>query len=152
MSSLFLAVTATAIGVIWLYHKLSGLLPTDDIIVQHYYHFESKKERKCREILEKIYNKPFIRVRPNFLKNPKTGHNLEIDCYNDELKIGLEYCGIQHYKYPNFIHKSRKEFEDLVERDRIKDILCKHYGVYLIRVPYNIPDDQLESYIRSKLP
>lgn len=150
MSSLFLTVIMTTIGVIWLYNKISELLTPD--IEQRYYHFESKKERKCREILERIFNKPFIRVRPNFLKNPKTGHNLEIDCYNDELKIGLEYCGIQHYQYPNFIHRTRKEFEDLVERDRIKDRLCKEHGIHLIRVPYNIPEDQLEGYIRSRLP
>jgi hypothetical protein len=32
-------------------------------------------------------------VRPDFLKNPATGRNLEIDCFNNQLKIGLEYQG-----------------------------------------------------------
>ena len=30
-----------------------------------------------------------------------TGKSLELDCYNVEYGVALEYNGIQHYKFPN---------------------------------------------------
>ena len=58
----------------------------------------SKGEQKCKETLEKIYGKEFLCVRPDFLRNPETNRKLELDCYNEELKLAVEYNGIQHYK------------------------------------------------------
>ena len=60
--------------------------------------FYSKKQKLCNDILEEYYNKHFFSVRPNWLKNYETGYNLELDCYNDELKVALEYNGEQHYE------------------------------------------------------
>ena len=51
---------------------------------------ESKGERICKEVAEKIFKRPFDKIRPDFLKNDKTGRNMEIDVYNDELKLGIE--------------------------------------------------------------
>lgn len=112
----------------------------------------SKREEKCREILERIYQRKFPNIRPSWLKNPETGRLLEIDCYNDDLKIGLECNGIQHYVYPNFTGQSKKEFEAQIRRDNYKVDCCDSNGVYLITVPYNVPDNQLEKYIRRYLP
>ena len=52
---------------------------------------ESKGEIECKRVLEKIFNKSFNKTRPSFLNNKITGgnYNLEIDCYNDELKLGV---------------------------------------------------------------
>ena len=43
---------------------------------------ESKGEIECKRVLEKIFNKPFNKIRPQFLNNMVTGgnYNLEIDC------------------------------------------------------------------------
>lgn len=112
----------------------------------------SKKEEKCRRILEKIYFKPFPSVRPDFLKNPATGKNLEIDCYNDKLKIGLEYDGAQHASYNPFFHrKGPIEFTYQAKKDEFKTKTCKDRGICLIRVPHWIPDSDLENFIRNKL-
>lgn len=111
-----------------------------------------KKEEKCRQILEKIYNKTFPSVRPDFLKSPATGKNLELDCYNSEMKLALEYDGSQHSKYnPYFHRKGVSDFSYQVARDQWKDIICKKEGITLIRVPHWVIDYDLESYIRGKL-
>jgi hypothetical protein len=114
--------------------------------------FSSKGQKLCREIMEEIYGKSFGCARPSWLKNPETGGILEIDCYNDQLKIGVEYNGIQHYVYPNVYHKSLVEFKNQVRRDQYKLKKCEENGVYLITVPYNIPHSKIREYIMEHLP
>jgi hypothetical protein len=99
-----------------------------------------KREEYCRFILETIYNKPFKKVRPNWLKNPKTGHNLELDCYNEELKIALEYNGEQHYNENAAYSKGKEWFQEQQFRDQYKYKICKERGIKLIVVPYYVDD------------
>ena len=114
---------------------------------------ESKGEIECKRVLEKIFNKPFNKIRPNFLNNPVTGgdHNLEIDCYNSELKIGCEYNGQQHYKYIPFFHKNKEAFQNQQYRDELKRRMCKEEGILLIEVPYTVRVEDIESYIKKEL-
>lgn len=112
----------------------------------------SKGEEICRNVIEEIYQKKFPCVRPNFLKNPETKRNLELDCYNDELKIAVEYNGIQHYKWPNFTGHSKEEFINQIRRDKFKLQTCDENGVYLITVPYTVPHDKIKDYIIERLP
>ena len=94
-----------------------------------------KMERYTKEIAETIIGKPFEKVRPGWLAN-KSNNNLELDMYNDELKLAIEYNGIQHYKYEKFFHKSKEDFEARVAADELKVKLCKKNHVDLIVVPY----------------
>lgn len=111
-----------------------------------------KFEEECRSILEKIYNLPFTSVRPSFLRNPITNHNLELDCYNDELKLAIEYDGSQHAQYtPKFHGDDKWKFIYQVRKDDWKNLKCKENGVTLVRIPHYIPFDKLEQYIRTKL-
>lgn len=115
---------------------------------------ESKGEKRCREVLEKVFSKPFPKVRPDFLRNPVTGgeFNLELDCYNPELKLALEYHGIQHYKYSPFIHRGSKErFYNQKYRDHMTRDLCQKNGIKLIEVPYTVKEAEIEDYIRKEL-
>ena len=57
-----------------------------------------KHEEESRTIIENIYNKQFPKGRYTFLINPETDKNLELDGYNEELKIAFEYQGRQHYE------------------------------------------------------
>ena len=109
----------------------------------------SKGETICKAAAEKIYGVPFATVRPPWLRNPETGRCLEIDVYNESLKIGIEYHGAQHYKYtPRFHRKGYGDFISQVKRDNLKLDICDTNGVYIITVPYNCPEDKIESYIR----
>lgn len=114
----------------------------------------SKGEMICKQVMEEIYGVPFYCVRPNFLKNPETGRNLELDMYNDSLKIAVEYNSSQHYVFPNTFHKTYEEFINQVRRDQFKVETCDKNGVYLITVPHNIPVNynSIKEYIQKHLP
>ena len=115
--------------------------------------FESKGENYARQVLETIYGVPFKSCRPHFLKNKETNRNLELDMYNDLLKIGCEYNGIQHYLFSEKNAKmSYTEFRNQVKRDELKKKLCKENDVHLIVIPYNVNYQQIPLYILSQLP
>lgn len=113
---------------------------------------ESKGEIQCKIAAEKIFNKPFKKIRPDFLKSELTGKNLELDVYNDDLKLAVEYDGIQHYKYtPHFHRNGELDFQKQLQRDKFKEQKCKENGITLIRVPYLVKNDEIEGYIRVKV-
>lgn len=110
----------------------------------------NKTENECRKILEKIFKVQFPSCRPNFLKNPKTKKNLELDCYNKDLQIALEYNGQQHYFHVPTFQKSKKDFYANVFRDDWKRQKCSDMGITLIEVPY-WAQHNLEEFIRAAL-
>lgn len=117
---------------------------------------ESKGEVECRRVLEQLFNKPFPKIRPNFLRNPVTSeemsdNNLELDCYNDELKLAVEYNGAQHYKYIPYFHKSKDSFHNQKYRDYMKQNMCKENGITLIEVPYTVKVEDIKSFLLKKL-
>lgn len=111
----------------------------------------SRGEQATMDALYKITGKRFITVRPSFLKNPETNRNLELDCYNHELKLAVEYNGEQHYKFPNFISKTEDEWIQQARRDDFKRRSCDKHGVFLITVPYTIPNHKIEAYLRDSI-
>ena len=113
----------------------------------------SKSEERVRRILEGYFRKPFDKARPDFLRNPVTGNNfnLELDCYNPELRLAAEYNGIQHYKYTPFFHRNKEAFLNQKYRDDMKRRICRDYGVALIEVPYTVRYDDLERYVERRL-
>lgn len=110
--------------------------------------FESKGELECRRVIEKLTGKPFPKARPDFLKNGITGgHNLELDCYNPDLKMAVEYNGEQHYKYIPYFHRTKDAFYNIKYRDDLKNRLCKENGITLITVPYTVSISSIESFL-----
>jgi hypothetical protein len=112
----------------------------------------SHGEKICCRTMEKIYGVSFNSVWPNWLVNPETKRKLELDCYNSDLKLAVEYNGEQHYKWPNFTGQTYEEFINQVRRDDLKRELCDAHGVYLITVPYKVSHDNIPRYIVSQLP
>lgn len=110
---------------------------------------ESKGEIECKRVMESIFNRKFIKIRPKFLMNTETGKNLELDVYNPELKIAVEYSGEQHYRFIPYFHKRYSNFVKQRERDELKKELCEKNGILLIEVPYNVED--IEKFIRYEL-
>jgi len=109
-----------------------------------------KNEKKVREVFEKIFKKEFPTVRPDFLKGDK-GKNLELDGYNEELKLAFEYNGAQHYKFTSRFHKSEDDLLSQQKRDAQKKEMCKEMGITLIEIPYTIKYDKLEAEITKYL-
>lgn len=112
---------------------------------------DSAGETICRKHLEKILKTPFPKIRPNWLQNPVTGANLEIDCYSEKLKLGLEYNGRQHYEFVPHFHKSKVDAQAQMYRDYIKRHLCESNNVKLIEVSYKIPNHALPKYIDEEV-
>lgn len=121
------------------------------VVISPNSNFRSKGEALCCQTMERIFGKTFRTVRPSFLRNPETGRHLELDCYNDDLKIAVEYNGIQHYEWPNFTNMSRDAFIKQVQRDKLKVELCDRNGVFLLTVPYHISLEDIPQYIRQQL-
>ncbi len=113
----------------------------------------SKGEKICQKILKEIYPKyKFSKIRPQWLKNPDTGYPLELDFYNQELRIGIEYNGIQHYEYVPFFHRTKDGFERQKKRDTDKQYMCKNNKILLISVPYIYKNEkQIKEYIIGQI-
>lgn len=112
---------------------------------------ESKGERECRRVLASIFHRKFPNKRPDFMKNPLTGRNLELDCFNEELKIACEYNGIQHYKYLKHFHSSVEDFHRQQRNDQKTRENCIKNGIFLIEVPYTVKVPDIERFIVDKL-
>jgi hypothetical protein len=112
----------------------------------------SKGETKCKEFVEFFFQKPFEKCRPNFLQNPVTNENLELDMFNLDLGLAIEYNGAQHYHYNSFMHgNSKDKFYNQKYRDLIKEDLCKKNNIKLIIVPYTVPENQIAAYLFEEL-
>lgn len=114
---------------------------------------DSKGELECRRVLQEIFKKPFEKCRPHFLNNPVTGgsYNLELDCYDDEYKIAVEYNGIQHYKFSPYFHKNNEAFLNQKYRDELKKRMCKDNGIMLITVPYTVKVEDIQVFLTKEL-
>ena len=112
---------------------------------------KSKGELMCKAILEELFNKPFISIRPDWLKNPIGTHNLELDCYNKELGLAVEYSGIQHFEYTPRFHKNKECLKTQQYRDYIKKQACEKNGVTLIVVPYTVKHSKIKEYLYSAI-
>ena len=56
----------------------------------------SYSEMLCRQIAERLFKKPFRPVRLKGMRSHK-GRPLELDIYNQELKVAIEHNGSHHY-------------------------------------------------------
>jgi len=92
-------------------------------------------ENECILIIETLTGNKFNKCRPKFLKG------LELDGYNEELKVAIEYNGEQHYKIIDFFHRNGiYDLQKQMEKDKRKNEICKENGIHLITVPYYIED------------
>ena len=100
-----------------------------------------KTERLCKELLEH-------KLKVSLKKTRITYNNTwyEFDGYNEEYKIAFEYHGIQHYKYPNYWHKTEDQFLKAHQRDKMKELYCKENNITLLVIPYT-KEKALDSYI-----
>jgi hypothetical protein len=111
---------------------------------------ESKGEAYCRHIAKIVFGKPFNKIRPDYLRNNVTGHNLELDLFNEELMLGIEVQGKQHYVYTPFFHKNYEHFLTQKYRDELKRMMCKNNNIKLIEIPYDVKLEDMERYLRIK--
>ncbi|HQO22763.1 MAG TPA: hypothetical protein PLM72_06775 [Spirochaetota bacterium] len=77
---------------------------------------------------------------------------MELDGYNEELKIAFEHQGSQHYEKSYYIN-NQNELNKRQKDDQIKAELCRKHGIKLITVPSIIillPIENLKNYLIGK--
>lgn len=112
---------------------------------------DSKLELSVKYHLEDMFQRPFYKIRPDFLKNEATGRNLEIDLFNKELNLAIEIQGVQHYKFSPKFHLTEQHFREQQQRDQIKAHKCRQYGIQLIEIPYHVKERDVRMYLQQKL-
>jgi hypothetical protein len=108
----------------------------------------SKTESLVRQFLEEITTVKFPKNRPKWLGG------LELDCYNVDDKIAVEYQGLQHSKEVPFFHRTEDAFKKQQERDARKRQLCKENGVLLLEIPHTYDyrkPGELRDYIEKMI-
>ena len=132
-------------------HNAAASSNTSDL-----YSPDSAGEKACRAYLERRFKVPFPKDRP--IRNPvflgqKAGSRawLELDCYNRDLKIAVEYNGQQHYQFTPFFHPDKDAFKSQQYRDYVKAEECKKAGIQLIVVPYTVKPRDIPDYIERRI-
>ena len=92
--------------------------------------------------------KPFLKARPKWLLN-KSGNRLELDGYNEELKLAFEFQGAQHYKFISMFHKNRT-LEETKRTDLLKRDLCEQHGIRIVIIPHTFKMRHLQGYIIAR--
>ena len=97
-------------------------------------------------IINKLFNTRFSKTR-SILPS-----KLELDGYNKDLKLAVEYSGVQHFKeFKNYFHKVGS-LEDQQKRDNQKLKECEELGIMLIVIPYTYNTfDTIKEYIISNI-
>jgi hypothetical protein len=96
----------------------------------------SRGEQLCKHLLDTYLS--FLRhhdnLRPDWLRNPKTGRRLEIDRYYPEIRVGIEYNGVQHGRPILGLQRDHAAFMEQQIRDAFKTQTCKERGIELIAI------------------
>lgn len=87
---------------------------------------------------KKIYR----HYRPDFLKG------LELDIFIEEIKLGIEYQGLQHFE-PVKHWGGEDSFKKLQERDILKQKICNSLGINILYFKYN--EDLSQDLVIKKL-
>jgi len=75
---------------------------------------------------------------------------LPMDFYLPDYNAVIEYDGIQHYQ-PIETFGGEKAFKSTKIRDEIKNTYCRENGIKMIRISYELPFNEIASYILSEL-
>jgi hypothetical protein len=108
------------------------------------------RENFLFKMLQKIYpDQYYIRNGYySFLVSPKK-QPMQLDIFFPDIKVAFEHQGKQHSKYSSYFFKTRKQFEELKERDKLKKAICKKLGITLICIDYT--KEITEEYIKMRI-
>ena len=105
----------------------------------------SKSEEIARTTFEQLFNFPFPKTRPKWLKNSR-GYQMEIDGFCKELMIGFEYQGIQHFSKQVY----GGNLEQRIADDALKASLCEENGVHLFILTYEMSYENFPAEIAKQ--
>jgi len=104
-------------------------------------------EELCRFIFENLFNVEFPKIKPEFLKYNQT--RLELDGYNENLKLAYEYNGRQHYEICEY-KRTQQDVDHQKEMDKFKLDKCVENNIKLIIIPFTVTKIDIIDYIKNK--
>jgi hypothetical protein len=114
-----------------------------------------KRENEFRCFIENFFGRSFSKQTPDWLNNgwqrKKPGKRLELDGYNEELRIAFEFQGQQHYKEVPFFKCTGHNYVMVKVRDKFKVQRCLDNGVKLLIVPYWLSNDEWKNLINENV-
>lgn len=108
---------------------------------------QSKGERLVQSILEKNGVPYEIQKRFKWCRR-ENGSYLPFDFYLPNMNMCIEYDGIQHFKSVKYFG-GKKKLLSQQDRDNFKNRCCLSKKISVIRVPYNLSPDLVESKLMS---
>jgi hypothetical protein len=119
-----------------------------DIIKVLAVHPRSRSEQNAVTILESVTGASFPTVNPAWLV--WKGKTLELDGYNAQLRLALEFSGPLHTKW--FPQKEPySAYFDRITKDVVKLRICKREHVNLIVLDMSLPSHHWRNYLLSRL-
>lgn len=114
--------------------------------------FVGKSEIAIREFLSKVFKRKFSKIRPDWLNSHLSGRNLEIDCWNESLNLGVEVNGEQHYKLMRYYGDNINRLKRTQANDAIKVKICKKMNITLIVMPiHDCPKSKYKERLKQLL-
>jgi len=110
---------------------------------------KGRSEKIFRHVMEDLFSHKFPRYRADLLRN-KNGNKLELDGYYEDLKLGFEYQGFQHFSIVHW-DKSYAGFKRRIDNDLIKKKLCKEQGIHMMFPSYNIRINNFRNFVVKSL-
>lgn len=108
----------------------------------------SKSEEHVIKLLEELTGKTFPTVYPSWLKYH--GRILELDGYNEDLKLAIEFSGPLHTKWFPQKEPYQKYF-DRISKDQFKIKTCLKHNVELFVLDMSLPKTHWRNYLCSRL-
>ncbi len=111
----------------------------------------SRTEQLARELI--VGRLPFLEARynqrPDWLRNPKTSHKLELDIWFPQIHLAVEAQGIGHARPIADFHPDTAAFIDQQGRDAHKAEACKERGIELIAVTvFDLTEARFPAHLR----
>lgn len=109
----------------------------------------SKSEEVARTTFKQLFGGEFKKRRPKWLKNSR-GKQMELDGYEESLKLAFEYQGQQHFQEVS-IYNNSDSLKVRIADDEEKRRLCKLHDVTLIELRWDEKFAEFPASIEAQL-
>lgn len=129
--------------------KIYKVTPHDFLQGNRCPYCKQSKGEKLTELMLTQYGVTFERQkRIPLCVDPDSGFPLRYDFYVPSCNILIEYDGIQHFK-PVKHFGGIEKFKKQIKRDKVKDRIAQKNGIYLLRIPYYLTEDEVQKKIQN---
>jgi hypothetical protein len=111
--------------------------------------FYSHEEKKVIDIMVSLINEPPLCQHSFPWLVSKRKRLMHVDAYFPLHNLVVEYDGKQHRKFMPHYHKTQKQFNELKERDTLKEKLLLDHGISILRISDVEP--RTSEYIQQQL-